>query len=91
MGPRDQSREIEITKRREQSGGYRYPKGQIRIPAELMTKSWIPGGRIQVVEASEGLMLKPIPRMEDWAGADAGKYSYAKMVKELDNLRKRWR
>ena len=49
------------------------------------------GKRIQVVEASEGLMLKPIPRMEDWAGADAGKYSYAKMVKELDNLRKRWR
>ena len=67
------------------------PKGQIRIPAELMTKYGIPGGRIQVVEASEGLMLKPIPRMEDWAGADAGKYSYAKMVKELDNLRKRWR
>jgi len=55
-----------------------------------MTKYGIPGGgRIQVVEASEGLMLKPIPRMEDWAGADAGKYSYAKMVKELDNLRKR--
>jgi bifunctional DNA-binding transcriptional regulator/antitoxin component of YhaV-PrlF toxin-antitoxin module len=66
--------------------------GQIRIPAELMTKYRIrESGMIQVVEASAGLMLRPIPRMEDRAGADAGKHSYAEMVEELDNLRKKWR
>jgi len=67
------------------------PKGQIRIPAELMTKYGIRGAReYGLSRATEGLMLRPILRMEDWVSADAGKCSYAEMVKELDNLRKRW-
>src|SRR5438094_3338861 len=67
------------------------PKGQIRIPAELMTKYGIRGAReYGLSRATEGLMLRPILRMEDWVSADAGKCSYAEMLKELDNLRKRW-
>ncbi len=68
------------------------PKGQIKIPEGLRKKYAIrKGTMIEVLDSTEGLILKPIPKMEDWAGTDAGKYSYAEMVKQLDNLRKRWR
>ncbi len=68
------------------------PKGQIKIPEELRKKYAIrKGTMIEVLDSTEGLILRPIPKMEDWAGIDAGKYSYAEMVKQLDNLRKRWR
>jgi len=67
-------------------------KGQIRIPDELRKKYGMrEGTMVEILESQGGLMLRPIPRMEDWAGADAGKYSYAEVVEELDNLRKRWR
>jgi Arc/MetJ-type ribon-helix-helix transcriptional regulator len=29
--------------------------------------------------------------MNDWAGADAGKYTYEEMTRKLDRLRARWR
>ena len=46
---------------------------------------------MEVLDSERGLMLIPIPRMEDLAGVDAGKYSYEEMVEKLDRLRRRWR
>ena len=67
-------------------------KGQITIPAPLRKKYGIKGGmKIEVLDAQPGLVLRPIPRMEDLAGVDAGKYSYEEMVEKLDKLRQRWR
>ena len=67
-------------------------KGQITIPAELRRKHGIrEGTRMGVLDSERGLILRPIPRMEDLAGADAGKYSYEEMVEKLDRLRRRWR
>ena len=55
-------------------------KGQITIPAELRKKYGIRQGmKIEVLDAPTGLMLRPIPRMEDLAGVDAGKYSLSEM------------
>ena len=68
----------------------RYPEGADQNTGRADDEVRDTGGkRIQVVEATEGLMLRPILRMEDWVSADAGKCSYAEMVKELDNLRKK--
>ncbi len=67
-------------------------KGQITIPAELRRKHGIrEGTRMEVLDSKRGLILRPIPRMEDLAGVDAGKYSYEEMVEKLDRLRRRWR
>ncbi len=67
-------------------------KGQVTIPAELRKKYGIRVGmKVEVLDAPAGLMLRPIPRMEDLAGVDAGKYTYAEMVQKLDKLRQRWR
>ena len=67
-------------------------KGQITTPAELRRKHGIrEGTRMEVLDSERGLMLIPIPRMEDLAGVDAGKYSYEEMVEKLDRLRRRWR
>ena len=67
-------------------------KGQVTIPAELRKKYGIREGmKIEVLDAPTGLILRPIPRMEDLAGVDAGKYSYSEMVERLDKLRQRWR
>ncbi len=55
-------------------------KGQITILAELRKKYGIREGRkVLVTDSPSGLLLKPIPHMNDWAGADAGKYTYAEM------------
>ena len=43
------------------------------------------------MDAQPGLVLRLIPRMEDLAGIDAGKYTYEEMVERLDKLRQRWR
>jgi AbrB family looped-hinge helix DNA binding protein len=68
------------------------PKGQIKIPVEVRKKYGIrEGTKIRIHEAPAGLMLRPIPKMEDLAGVDVGKRSYAEVVEKLDNLRKRWR
>lgn len=67
-------------------------KGQVTIPAPLRKKYGIKEGmRIEVVDAQPGLVLRPIPRMEDLAGVDAGKYTYEEMVERLNKLRQRWR
>ena len=67
-------------------------KGQVTIPAELRKKYGIREGmKVDITDAPSGLLLKPIPRMNDWAGADAGKYTYEEMVETLDRLRTKWR
>jgi len=67
-------------------------KGQVTIPAPLRKKYGIKEGmRIEVMDAQPGLVLRLIPRMEDLAGIDAGKYTYEEMVERLDKLRLRWR
>ncbi len=67
-------------------------KGQVTIPAPLRKKYGIKEGmRMEVMDAQPGLVLRLIPRMEDLAGIDAGKYTYEEMVERLDKLRQRWR
>ena len=66
-------------------------KGQVTIPAELRKKFGIREGmKVDITDAPSGLLLKPIPHMNDWAGADAGKYTYEEMVETLDRLRGKW-
>ncbi|HYU55037.1 MAG TPA: AbrB/MazE/SpoVT family DNA-binding domain-containing protein [Candidatus Dormibacteraeota bacterium] len=67
-------------------------KCQVTIPAPLRKKYRIrEGTKIQVTDTPSGLLFKPIPDMNDWAGADAGKYTYEEMTRKLDRLRARWR
>ncbi len=67
-------------------------KGQVTIPAELRKKHGIREGmRVDITDSPAGLLLKPVPDMNDWAGADKGKYSYLEMTERLDRLRQRWR
>ena len=37
------------------------------------------------------IVLKPVPRVKDWAAGDSGKYSYSEAVEKLDRLRRKWR
>ncbi len=65
-------------------------KGQITIPAELRKKHGIREGmKVYITDAQSGILLKLIPVMNDWAGADAGKYTHKEMVEKLDRLRRR--
>ncbi len=67
-------------------------KGQVTIPAPFRKKYSIRVGmEMEVLDSPSGLLLKPIQNMNDWAGADAGKYTYEEMTRKLDRLRERWR
>ncbi len=67
-------------------------KGQVTIPVELRKKYGIREGmKMEVVDASTGVMLRPIPAFGDLAGVDAGKYTHSEMAERLDRLRQRWR
>ncbi len=67
-------------------------KGQVTIPVEFRKKYGIREGmKVQVTDAQTGVLLRPVPDMNDWAGADKGKYTYREMTERLDRLRKRWR
>lgn len=67
-------------------------KGQVTIPVELRKKYGIREGmKVEVTDAQTGVLLRPVPDMNEWAGADKGKYSYSEMVERLNRLRKRWR
>ena len=67
-------------------------KGQVTIPADLRKKYRIREGmKVDITEGEQGLLLKPIPHMNDWAGADKGKYTYKEMVDRLERLRRKWR
>ena len=67
-------------------------KGRVTIPAELRKKYGMREGmKVDITDVPSGLLLKPIPHMNDWAGADAGTYTYEEMVEKLDRLRDKWR
>lgn len=67
-------------------------KGQVTIPATFRKKYSIKEGmKIQVTDTPSGLLFNPIRDMNDWAGADAGKYTYEEMTRKLNKLRARWR
>ncbi len=67
-------------------------KGQVTIPVELRKKYGITEGmKVEVVDSPTGMLLRPVPNMEDLAGVDKGKYSHSKMSDRLDRLRRKWR
>ena len=69
-------------------------KGQVTIPVQLRKKYGIREGmKVDVTESDTGgvIVLKPVPSVKDWAGADTGKYSYSEAVGKLDRLRRKWR
>ena len=66
-------------------------KGQITIPVELRRKYSIREGSLVLVEdAGDGILLKPIPRLEEFAGVDRGKYDPKKPKEILDKVREEW-
>jgi len=67
-------------------------KGQVTIPIEFRKKYGIEEGDIVLMEdVKDGIFLKPIPRFEDLAGVDEGKYDVKKLKKMLDKVRGEWR
>lgn len=65
-------------------------KGQVTIPKKYRDKYGIREGmRLGVKDGPRGIILRPVPRLEDLAGVDAGRLSPAKMRKKLDSLRMR--
>lgn len=67
-------------------------KGQVTIPLEYRRKYGIKRGtRILVEDVGGGLLLRPIPSLEEQAGIDAGKYDVRELKRLLDRLREEWR
>jgi AbrB family looped-hinge helix DNA binding protein len=69
-------------------------KGQVTIPIQLRKKYGIREGmKVDVTESEKGgaIVLKPVPSVKDWAGADTGRYTYSEAVEKLDRLRRKWR
>jgi len=67
-------------------------KGQITIPVEFREKYGIKVGDVILVEeTSDGILLRPIPRFEELAGVDQGKYNVKKLKEFLDKVREDWR
>ncbi len=63
-------------------------KGQVTIPVEQRKKYMIRQGmKVLVSGTPRGILLRPIPPLEDLAGADAGKVSITEMKKRLDRMR----
>jgi len=63
-------------------------KGQVTIPVSKRRKYGIREGmRVLMRDSGEGIVIKPITPIEDFAGVDAGKISLEQMRKKLDDLR----
>jgi AbrB family looped-hinge helix DNA binding protein len=66
-------------------------RGQTTIPAEFRQKLGIKeGDRLWVEVTEKGILFKPIPRLEDLAGADAKYGSVEEIKKEIDKLREEY-
>ena len=66
-------------------------RSQITIPEWLRRKYGIREGSLILVEdTGEGILLKPIPRFEDLAGVDKGKYDVKELKEMLDKVREEW-
>jgi AbrB family looped-hinge helix DNA binding protein len=67
-------------------------KGQITIPVKYRRKYGInEGTKVLVDDAEKGIFLRPIMRLEEQAGIDAGKYNTEELKKSLDRVREEWR
>lgn len=67
-------------------------KGQMTIPVEYRRKYKIKEGtRILLEDTGRGLLLIPIPSLEEQAGVDAGKYDVRELKGSLDRMREDWR
>jgi AbrB family looped-hinge helix DNA binding protein len=63
-------------------------KGQVTIPVALRRKYGIEEGMKMIAEDSaSGIVFKVIPRIEDLAGADAGRFKVEKAFEILDKMR----
>ncbi len=63
-------------------------KGQVTIPVQFRRLQGIrEGSRVAFRASPSGLILVPLPNIEDLAGVDAGKISYEEAVKALNEMR----
>lgn len=63
-------------------------KGQITVPISLRRKYGIEEGmKVTIEDSPSGIILKVIPKIEDLAGADAGKLTVEKSFEILDKMR----
>lgn len=66
-------------------------RGQTTIPAEIRQKLDIKEGDELLVEATDqGVLFKPIPRLEDMAGVDAKYGKVEEIKKHADKLREEY-
>jgi AbrB family looped-hinge helix DNA binding protein len=66
-------------------------RGQTTIPVEFREKLGIKEGDELLVEATEqGILFKPIPKLEDLAGVDAQYGTPEELKKELEKLREEY-
>lgn len=66
-------------------------RGQTTIPAEFRNKLGIKEGDKLVVEVTEeGILFKPIPKIEDMAGIDSDYGTPEEVKKEIDKLREEY-
>jgi len=67
-------------------------KGQVTIPLEYRRKYGIKkGSKVLIEDVGRGLLLRPIPQLEEEAGIDVGKYNVRELKKMLDEMREEWR
>lgn len=65
-------------------------KGQVTIPVEFREKFGLEeGATMEVKEHPEGILLQPLPPPEP--GEVVGEEEHRRMVKELEQARRRWR
>ncbi len=63
-------------------------KGQVTIPVEQRRKYGIREGmKLLVSENPRGILLTPIPPLEDLAGVDANRMTLEEMKRRLDKMR----
>lgn len=65
-------------------------KGQITLPIKLRTKYKLEAGTLlEVQERPEGVLLQPVGPLQP--GNVAGKEQYQKIIRELEETRRKWR
>lgn len=63
-------------------------KGQVTIPVEYRKKLRIrEGTRLIVSQDRENIVMRPVPDIEDLAGAHSEKVALGEMRRELDRMR----
>ncbi len=66
-------------------------RGQTTIPMEIRQQCGIKEGDKLIVEMTEkGVLFKPIPKLEDMVGIDAGYATVEEVKKMVDKLREEY-